>query len=213
MEITWLGHSCFRIKGKEAIVLTDPCGKETGYTLHKQHADIVTVSHYHAGHSNIEAIEGDFRQIKGPGEYELKNVFITGYATYHDATEGQERGKNTVYIIEIEGVTICHLGDLGHAIDSSMEEEIGDVGVLFVPVGGVSTIDSSKAAEIVRSIAPRIVIPMHYKTPATTRDLEPVENFLKKSGAKEPQPQARLNINKTNLPLNTEVIVLNYPGA
>ena len=213
MEITWLGHSCFRIKGKDAVLMTDPCGKDTGYTLHKQHADIVTVSHYHAGHSNTQAIEGEFREIKGPGEYELKNVFITGYATYHDAQEGQDRGKNTVYVIEMEGVTMCHLGDLGHTLSSDMEEEIGDVGVLFVPAGGLSTVDSTKAAEIVRSLSPRIVIPMHYRTPVSTRDFEPFDNFLKKAGGKEIEPQPRLNVNKNNLPLNTEIVVLNYPGS
>ena len=213
MEITWLGHSCFRIKGKDAVLMTDPCGKDTGYTLHKQHADIVTVSHYHAGHSNTQAIEGEFREIKGPGEYELKNVFIAGYATYHDAQEGQERGKNTVYVIEMEGVTMCHLGDLGHTLSSDMEEEIGDVGVLFVPAGGLSTVDSTKAAEIVRSLSSRIVIPMHYRTPVSTRDFEPFDNFLKKAGGKEIEPQPRLNVNKNNLPLNTEIVVLNYPGS
>jgi L-ascorbate metabolism protein UlaG (beta-lactamase superfamily) len=213
MEITWLGHSCFRIKGKDVVILTDPCGKDTGYTLHKQHADIVTVSHYHPGHSNIQAVEGEFREIKGPGEYELKNVFITGYATFHDAVEGQERGKNTVYVIEIEGVTICHLGDLGHTLSSDLEEEIGEVGVLLIPAGGLSTIDSTRAADIVRSLAPRIVIPMHYKTPLSTREFELVDNFLKKAGGKEIAPQPRLNVNKNTLPLTTEIVVLNYPGA
>jgi L-ascorbate metabolism protein UlaG (beta-lactamase superfamily) len=128
LDITWLGHSCFRIKGKEAVVITDPCHPSSGYPLGKLRADIVTLSHFHPGHSYLEAVEGEFKQIKGPGEYEIKGVFITGIATFHDNSQGSERGKNNVFLLEIDGVTLCHLGDIGHLLSSDIEGMMGDIG-------------------------------------------------------------------------------------
>ncbi len=211
MDINWLGHSCFRIKGKEAVVITDPCHPDTGYSIKKSNADIVTVSHKHPGHSYTDAVDNDFKVISGPGEYEMKGIYITGIASFHDNSEGTERGKNTVYLIELDGVTLCHLGDIGHLPSSHMEEEIGEVGVLFVPVGGISTIDSSVASDIVRSLSPKIVIPMHYKTPKATRNLDTAEDFLKKLGTKEIVSQPRLTFNRSTLPVSTQVVVLDYP--
>ncbi len=211
MDITWLGHSCFRIKGKEAIVITDPCHPSLGYPLGKLRADIVTLSHSHNGHSYVEAVEGEFREIKGPGEYELKGVFITGIATFHDSSQGSERGKNNVYLMEIDGVTLCHLGDIGHFLSSDIEGQIGDIGVLFIPVGGMTTIDGAMAGDIVRNLSPKIVIPMHYKTPVLARELEPVDKFLKKMGIKEVASQPKLSVNRSTLPLSTQVVILNYP--
>lgn len=211
MEITWLGHSCFRIKGREATVITDPCDPGSGYSVSRLQADIVTVSHPHPGHSYSEALAGDFKQIGGPGEYELKGVFITGLPSFHDSDHGARLGKNTVFVLEADGLTLCHLGDLGHLPSSDMKEKIGDIEVLFVPVGGVSTIDGSTAAEIVKQLAPKVVIPMHYKTPASTRDLEPLDKFLKESGIKEAVSRPRLSVTRSNLPASTEVVILDYP--
>ena len=211
MDITWIGHSCFRIKGKEATVITDPFHTSIGYNFKKLHADVVTISHSHPSHSCLENIEGEYREIKGPGEYEIKGVFITGIAAFHDNNQGKERGKNTIFVMEVDGVTLCHLGDIGHLPSSSIEEGLSDIGVLFLPVGGFSTIDSSMAAEIVRKLAPKIVIPMHYKTPALLRDLDSVENFLKKLSIKEILPQSRLSVNRSALPNSTQVVILNYP--
>jgi L-ascorbate metabolism protein UlaG (beta-lactamase superfamily) len=211
LDINWLGHSCFRIKGKEGSVITDPCNPASGYSLSKLKADIVTLSHNHPGHSYIEAVEPGFREINGPGEYEFKSIFISGLSTFHDNEKGNLRGKNTVFIMEIDGVTLCHLGDIGHSPVPDLEEELGDIGVLFIPVGGLNTIDSNIAAEIVRSLAPKIVIPMHYKTPVVTRDLEPVDKFLKKLGVKDIVSQPKLVVNRSTLPLNSQVVILNYP--
>ena len=116
MEITWLGHSCFRIKGKEAILITDPYDGSIGYSLGKPKANIVTSSHNHPGHSFVAGIGGEPRVVRGPGEYEIANVFITGISTFHDAEKGNKWGKNTVYLIEMDEITVCHLGDLGHAL-------------------------------------------------------------------------------------------------
>lgn len=212
MDITWLGHSCFRIKGKEAVVITDPCSPDTGYSLSKLRADIVTVSHSHSDHSYIQAIEGEYKMVNGPGEYELKGVFITGISTFHDNSQGSERGKNTVFLLEIDGVTLCHLGDIGQSLTSALEGELGDIGVLFLPVGGGTTIDISVAAEMVRSLTPKIVIPMHYKTPVMTKDFETLDKFLKQMGIKEAAPQPKLSVNRVTLPPSTQVVVLNYPN-
>jgi L-ascorbate metabolism protein UlaG (beta-lactamase superfamily) len=212
LDITWLGHSCFRIKGKDAVVLTDPFEPSLGFSLAKQKADIVTVSHFHPGHSFLKAVENYSKAIKGPGEYELKGVFITGIPTFHDASNGDEKGKNTVYILEIDGITLCHLGDIGHKPSLEIEEELGEISVLFIPVGGVSTIDGSVAADIVKELSPKIVIPMHYKIPALKKELDPVDVFLKKLGSKEVISQPRLSVTRASLPAATQVIVLTPPN-
>jgi L-ascorbate metabolism protein UlaG (beta-lactamase superfamily) len=212
LDITWLGHSCFRIKGKEVVIITDPVNPDTGYSTGKLKSDILTVSHAHPGHNYLEAMDEGYRVISSPGEYEIKGVFINVYASYHDNKNGAERGKNNICLFEIEGVTICHLGDIGHTIPSNITEEISDVGVLFIPVGGVSTIDGSVAADIVRNLSPKIVIPMHFKTPDEKKDLEPLDKFLKKMAIKEIEPQPKLTVNKSTLPLITQVMVLKYPN-
>ncbi len=211
MDITWLGHSCFRIKGKEVTVITDPCHPSLGYSLSKLQANIVTLSHFHPGHCYTEAITSEFRGIKGPGEYELKGTFITGIATWHDAVQGEKLGRNTVYLLEMDGMTLCHLGDLGHLPASELIEDMGDIDVLFLPVGGASTIGGSTAAEIVRRLTPKVVIPMHYKTAALAKELEPVDKFLKEVGIKETVSQSKLSVNRSTLPTSTQVVILDYP--
>jgi L-ascorbate metabolism protein UlaG (beta-lactamase superfamily) len=208
VDITWLGHSCFRIRGSQVIIITDPFPPNIGYTLGKQTADIVTVSHPHPSHSYNEGISGAHRLIKGPGDYEISGALILGITTYHDAVKGQSRGKNTAYLMEIDGVALCHLGDIGHVLNDAQVEELGNVDILMVPVGGVNTINASMAAEIIRKLEPKIVLPMHYKTPKTTRDLEPIDNFLKEMGLSQVEPRPRFTVSKANLPLTTQVIVL-----
>jgi L-ascorbate metabolism protein UlaG (beta-lactamase superfamily) len=171
----------------------------------------VTLSHFHPGHCYTEAVTSEFRAIKGPGEYELGGIFITGIATWHDSVNGEKLGKNTVYLLEMDGMTLCHLGDLGHLPSPQLIEDIGDIDVLFLPVGGVSTIGSSTAAEIVRRLTPKVVIPMHYKTEALTIELEPVDKFLKETGIKEMVSQPKLSVNRSNLPTSTQIVVLDYP--
>jgi len=208
VDITWLGHSCFKIRGSQAIIVTDPFPPNMGYTLGKITADIVTVSHPHPSHSYNEGINGEHRLVKGPGEYEISGVLMLGISTFHDAVKGQSKGKNTIYLMEVDGVNICHLGDIGHVLSDGQVEELGNVDILMVPVGGVSTINASMAAEIVRKLEPKIVLPMHYKTPKTTRELEPVGNFLKEMGQSQVEPRTKLTISKSNLPLVMQVIVL-----
>jgi L-ascorbate metabolism protein UlaG (beta-lactamase superfamily) len=208
VDITWLGLSCFRIRGNQAVIITDPFPPGLGYTLGKQTADIVTISHPHPSHSYDQGINGEHRLVKGPGEYEISGVLILGISTFHDSVKGQSRGKNTIYLMEIDGVNVLHLGDLGHVLSDEQVEEIGNVDVLLLPVGGVTTINAAMAAEVIRKLEPRVVIPMHYKTPKTDRDLEPVENFLKEMGQTQVEPRPKLNVSRSNLPITTEVIVL-----
>jgi L-ascorbate metabolism protein UlaG (beta-lactamase superfamily) len=210
LEIVWLGHSCFRIKGKETNLVTDPFPKNLGYSPVRVAADVVTVSHSHPGHSYVEGVSGEPKVIRRPGEYEIGNVLINGFITFHDDEHGKKLGKNIVYLMEIDQVMVCHLGDLGHILTPDQVGELSGVEVLLVPVGGKSTLDGAAAAQTVRLLEPRLVIPMHFKTPATTRDLEPVDRFLKEMGLKDPEPQAKLAVTKSNLPANTQVVLLEH---
>jgi L-ascorbate metabolism protein UlaG (beta-lactamase superfamily) len=207
VEISWLGHACFVLKGKEKTVITDPYRPELGYSLGQPEADIVTVSHFHPGHSYVEGIADSPKQVKGPGEYEIGNIFITGLACYHDNEKGNARGKNTIYLMEMEGLTLCHLGDLGHPLTASLVEELGNCDVLFLPVGEVSTISVDVAVEIVRQLTPRIVIPMHYKTDVLTKNLERADKFLAKMGVHEIEPRAKLLVTNASLPGELQTVV------
>ena len=210
MEISWLGHSCFRIRGSQVTVITDPYSPDMGYSLGKPKARIVTVSHQHPGHSYVQGVGGEPRLITGPGEYEIGGVLIIGLATFHDAENGSQRGKNTVYLMEIDEISLCHLGDLGHMLTAEQMEELDNVDILLVPVGGVSTIGAPVAAELARQIEPKVVIPMHYRTEALSWELEPVEKFLKEMGGEQVTPQPKLSFNRSNLPLSTQVYLLDY---
>ena len=203
-----MGHSCFRIKGSQAVVITDPFPPDLGYSLGKPTADIVTVSHQHPSHSYVQGIGGEPRTIQGPGEYEISGVLIIGVATFHDAEGGKKRGKNTVYLMEVDGISVCHLGDLGQVLTSEQVEEIGDVDVLLLPVGGASTIDAAMAAEVIRQLEPKAVVPMHYKTPFISRELDPVEKFLKEMGMEQIESRPKLSLSRTNLPVSTQVFLL-----
>ncbi len=211
MDIIWLGHSCFRIKGRQTTVITDPYSPDLGYSLGKPTARIVTVSHQHPGHSYVQGVDGEPRPVTGPGEYEIGGVLIIGIATFHDALRGKESGKNTVYLIDVDEISVCHLGDLGHVLTADQVEEIGNVDVLLLPVGGVSTINASLAAEVVRQLEPKVVVPMHYQTPALSSQLEPVEKFLKEIGVKEVNSQPKLSLSRSSLPPTTQVFLLDYP--
>ncbi len=143
------------------MIITDPYPPALGYNLGKPVARIVTVSHQHPSHSYLLGVGGEPKVITGPGEYEISGVVIIGVATFHDAVGGQKRGKNTVYLIEVDGLLVCHLGDLGHALTAGQVEEIDKVDVLLLPVGGVSTLNAAMAAEVIRQLEPKVVIPMH----------------------------------------------------
>ena len=210
MEITWLGHSCFRMRGREGIVVTDPFSKEAGYDWSRPRADIVTISHPHDNHNQPQRVAGDPKVISGPGEYEISNIFVTGIGSYHDNKKGSDRAANTIYLIEFEDLKVCHLGDLGHVPSEAQAEALSGLDVLLVPVGGVTTINAAQAAEVVSLLEPRIVIPMHYKTKAFAGKLEGVEKFFKEMGLKDVEEQDSLKLNKSASQEETHVVVLKY---
>ena len=210
MEIVWLGHSCFRIRGKEATIVTDPFDKTLGYQMRKPNATIVTVSHNHPQHSFVDSVAGSPRVVSRPGEYDIANVFINGIATFHDKEKGAQRGKNTVFFIEIDEMKVCHLGDLGHVPTSEQVEQMSGTDILMVPVGGVSTLDAAAAAETIGLLEPKLVIPMHYKTEVIKMELEPLEHFIKQMGLKEVVSQPKLSVTKSTLPPETKVLFLDY---
>ncbi|MEK7791433.1 MAG: MBL fold metallo-hydrolase, partial [Deltaproteobacteria bacterium] len=164
MVITWYGQACFKIQSGERTLVLDPFAKSIGLTPPGISADVVFVTHEHSDHSNVKSIKGDFFLINGPGEYEVKGVKATGILSFHDNEKGVKRGLNTLYLIEVEGIRILHCGDLGQdQLENSQLEEIGEVDILMIPVGGFFTIDAKAAVGIVNQVEPKIVIPMHYK--------------------------------------------------
>ena len=210
MEITWYGHACFRLREKGVTIITDPYDKSLGYVLPRLRADVVTSSHPSPGHAAISAIKGTPKALVGPGEYEVHGVFITGIPTRHAHKRGQPDERNTVFLFDFDGLSVCHLGDLGHLLSEEQVEAIGEVGVLLIPVGGGRTLDASQAAEVVSQIEPRIVIPMHYRTPACSRQLDKLDKFLRTMGISGVETQPSLTVSATNLPGETQVVVLEY---
>jgi L-ascorbate metabolism protein UlaG (beta-lactamase superfamily) len=208
VEIIWFGHSCFRLKSREAVVLTDPYGVGAGASLGLPTADILTVSHHHPNHDNVAAVGGTYRLIDGPGEYEVKGVIVTGIRTNHDAENGRLRGKNTAYLFQLDDLVVCHLGDLGHVLTSEQVEAMSDVDILIVPVGGGTTINAAQAAEVISQVEPKIVIPMHFRPVGSTLELEPVDRFLRQMSALTLQPQPKLTVSTGTLPDETQVVLL-----
>jgi L-ascorbate metabolism protein UlaG (beta-lactamase superfamily) len=207
-EIKWFGHGCFRVRGREATIVLDPVGKSTGYALPRQKADIVTVSHQDPGHNALGQVQEGYFLIDGPGEYEVSDVFITGIRTFHDNKGGAERGYNTVYLLELEDLRICHLGDLGHPLTESQVEGLDDVDILLVPVGGGNSLDAQGANEVIGQIEPRIVIPMHYRTASGDAGLQDIEHFCKALGVESPAPQDKFTVRKNDLPETVKVVIL-----
>ncbi len=175
-------------------------------------ATIVTVSHHHGDHNAVSAIAGSPQVVQGPGEYDIAGVGIIGIASFHDADRGATRGKNTIYRIQVDGVSIAHLGDLGHALTSAEVENLDGVDILMIPVGGTYTIDANTAASIVHDVDPHIVIPMHYGRPELNQkafsSLLPVSAFLKEIGKEDVVSQAKFTITKDKLPEELQVVVL-----
>lgn len=216
MEVTYLGHSCFRIKGKKNIIVTDPYEDYVGFEMPRVSADIVTVSHHHQDHNNISAVKGTTKRkepfiVDGPGEYEISGISIFGIASFHDSSRGTKRGENTIYLITIDNLRLAHLGDLGHKLTEAELEELNGVDILFIPIGGTYTIDDNEAIEVIGQIEPQIIIPMHFKTP----DMKPdfgieitVDDFLKAIGEETNKAKDKLVISKDKLPEEREIVVL-----
>jgi L-ascorbate metabolism protein UlaG (beta-lactamase superfamily) len=214
MEISWLGHSCFQLRGKNVVLITDPfspqqtSSQEETSRLSKVNASIVTISHNHPGHNYSQGIQGQPYIVRGPGEYEINEVLITGVAAYHDNQRGQAYGRNTIYVIHIDDLVICHLGDLGHSLQEAQLEEVADADVLFVPIGGGHSLNAAQAAEVISQVEPRIVIPMHYPGTATGEPAPALTTFCREMGVESLQFQPKLNVTRTSLPAEMQVVLL-----
>ena len=222
MKIIWHGQSCFRIitsqgKNNQVSIVVDPFSDEIGLKLPKLEADILLVTHHHRDHDNIKGIQppktgGNYFLIDGPGEYEVKNIFIQGIQSFHDNSRGKERGENTIYTIEAEDLKLCHLGDLGQKeLTGEQLEMIGEINILLIPVGGIYTISAKEAINIMSQIEPNITIPMHYQIPKLNvkNKLDGLDKFLKCLGVKSITPENKLSIKKKDIsPEEAKIIVL-----
>jgi L-ascorbate metabolism protein UlaG (beta-lactamase superfamily) len=210
MEITWYGHSCFKLTERGvASVVTDPYDSHhTGFSPLQLAADIVSISTASPGHNYLEAIKGTPYVVTGPGEYEVGSIFITAIQT--EGKRGKDDAHNTLYVFDINSLTIAHLGNLNRVPTQAEMEAMGTVNIALVPVGGGSSLNAARAAEVISMLEPNIVIPMHYDVSGKETTLEPLSKFLKEMGLNEVQTQPSLKINNSSLPEETQVIVLDY---
>lgn len=207
MEIIWYGHACFALITDATTIITDPFDNSLGLSLPALEADIVTISHDTPHHNAVTYIAGEYKTLTHPGEYEINEIFITGHALYPIKKEdGQDR--NVIFTFEMDNLTVCHMGDVNHVPTPSQVETFANVDVLLIPVGGSLSLNAAQASEVVAMIEPAIVIPMHYQLPGIIPPLAPLDKFLKEMGLAQPEPQPKLKINSTTLPLETQTIIL-----
>jgi L-ascorbate metabolism protein UlaG (beta-lactamase superfamily) len=210
MEITWLGHACFRLRGRDAAVVTNPCPPSTGYKIGKVAADLVTISSANPDSGYRQALQNEPKFLTRPGEYDVAGVLVTGVRTH---SRGDEVQHNTAFIVDLDDVRVCHLGDISQVPHGDDVEALSSADVLIVPVGGGSVLDAAKAAEAVSLLEPKIVIPTQYKTDVSAGELDGLDRFLREMGAEAKAAEARLNVTKSNLPSDTTIVILNYRGA
>lgn len=215
MEISYVGHSCFRIKGKDTSLVIDPYDpKKTGYKLPKLKSDIVLLTHGHEDHSYLDGVSDYKLLIDTPGEYEMSGTFIYGIKTYHDEQKGKQRGNNTIYQIDVDGFSLLHLGDLGHELSTETLEKLTDIDVLMIPVGGTYTIDAKTAIKVISSIEPSMIVPMHYQTKELTglsKKLDDIKVFLDEIGVEDNgvKKTDKLSLKtRSDIPSESEVYVL-----
>ncbi len=212
MEIIWLGHACFRLRTNDLVVVTDPFPDSIGLQMGSVRGLAVTVSHQHDNHSHWQGVEGNPRVLSGPGEYEMSGIYVTGVMTPRSANDPEDK-RNTAYLIEMENLRLCHLGDVSSPLSARQIEELAPVDILFVPSGGVSTIEAPQAIQLIQSLEPKVVIPMHCGLPDLAVGLGGIDVLLREMGLRDAQPQARLNISASGLPQEMQVVVLEPQGA
>ncbi|MCK4592609.1 MBL fold metallo-hydrolase [Candidatus Parcubacteria bacterium] len=212
MNITWYGQSCFKLQSKDIVLITDPFDKKIGLRPPYGAASIVTISHDHYDHNNFEIIKGDPFIVNDTGEYEIKKITIRGIDSFHDNCEGDKMGNNIIYVVEMEDMKICHLGDFGQeGFLNSQLEKIGQIDILFIPIGGVFTIDWKTTNTIISQIEPRIIIPMHYKVSGVKGELlklDSADNFCKEHGVSAKDAVEKFSIKKKDLPQDEARVVL-----
>jgi L-ascorbate metabolism protein UlaG (beta-lactamase superfamily) len=211
MKIRWFGHACFGIVSANGTrIITDPFDESVGYPMPDAEADIVTTSHGHFDHNHTKGIKGNFRHLHKPGEYNVSGIGIKGIPTFHDDSKGTKRGANVVFVFRVDGLTVCHCGDLGHDFSREQAEELSDIDILIIPVGGTYTIDARTAAKIVKTLNPRVTIPMHYKTEAINFPITGVENFLELVDGCGTERIKELDVDKDSIGKLPKVLVMDY---
>ncbi len=208
MDLTWLGHACFRLRGREGIVLTDPPDPASGHAIPRTEAHLVTMSHGHPGHSSLRSVAGEPVVLTGPGEYEVQEILVAGTGTFHDEEKGAARGANTVFSIRVDDIVACHLGDLGHVLSATDLERIGAVDVCLLPISGADmNLTAAMAAEIVHQLEPKVVVPMSYEPGSKKKD-DPFQRLLHELGVKELTPVPKLSVTRASLPSELQVVAL-----
>jgi L-ascorbate metabolism protein UlaG (beta-lactamase superfamily) len=197
MEISFVGHACFRLRGRDASVVIDPYAKALGLPMMQPSrfaADIVVVTHDHPGHNNVSMVGGSPRVVQGPGEYEIRGVGLRGVQAYHDDARGANLGRVTMFAIEIDDITVAHLGDLGHPLTESQQEQLGSIDVLLIPVGGGQALTATQAAAVANQLEPKVMIPMHYRLPGLKPSLDDPTHFAKEMGIQAIEYQPKLSL-------------------
>ena len=212
MQLTWYGHSCFLLTSESGYsILTDPCDQDTGYELHDLTCDTVTISHEHHDHNCLAIVAGKPDILRAPGEYRAGEIPVTGFSSYHDDAKGAHRGENIVFLYQIDDLKVLHLGDLGHMLSDEVIQKIGDVDILLAPIGGVFTINAKTATELADRLNAKVLIPMHYKTPALHFNIERLEPLL---AANKNRRVHHLNANTASLTHETlgdrRLLILDY---
>jgi L-ascorbate metabolism protein UlaG (beta-lactamase superfamily) len=211
MKVKWLGHSCFLITAEKGTgVITDPytVGAGINYSAIKESADVVTVSHEHGDHNNVSAVKGNPQVIKGSGAKTAAGIEFKGIATYHDESGGRERGANTVFCFTVDDIRLCHLGDLGHLLSPEQAASVGAVDILFIPAGGFFTMDAATASQVCQQLKPKVIIPMHFKTPRCAYPISAVDSFLKGKERVRRWDKSEAEFRAGELPAESEIVVL-----
>lgn len=212
MQLTWYGHSCFLLTSEsDYSILTDPCDQDTGYELHDLVCDAVTISHEHRDHNCLAIVAGTPTILRTPGDHLAGEISVMGFNSYHDDASGAHRGENIVFLYQIDGLKVLHLGDLGHMLSDEIVETIGDVDILLAPIGGVDTINAKIATELADRLHAKVLIPMHYKTPALHFNIEGLEPLLAANASRRVH---HLNANTASLTHDTlgerRLLILDY---
>jgi L-ascorbate metabolism protein UlaG (beta-lactamase superfamily) len=207
-EFKWFGHNCFRIKSRDATIITDPVDRTTGFAMAKQNANIVSISHRDSVNANTSVVRPEFQIVDGPGEYEMEGVFITGVRTFLDPSRAENKVFNTAFLFEMEGYVICHLGDLGQIPTTEQAEQLSQADILLVPIGGATGLSQEQAAEVVSLLEPKVLIPMQYRTEIGDRNLQALDTFAKLVGVDLPEPLDKFAPRQADLKEAMEIVVL-----
>ncbi len=207
MDITWLGHSCFRLRDNEMVVVTDPFPASLGFRPDTRPATVVTISNSHPSHNDWESVVGDPKVFDAPGEYEYSGISVRGVMTPLPPDTPQKQ-RNVAHCIQIDNVNICHLGDITQPLTTRHIDELSPIDVLLMPTGGGCTLAVDQVLQMMQDLDPKIVIPMHYSIPGLTVALDGVDTFLRLMGVSDVQPQPRISVTQANMNPNMRVVVL-----